>query len=208
LAILLVTWGIVPTQAGIFSTQLISRSQEVHFDRSTAFVPASKQEANITYQYAESVYGIAVLNETLTSYMARNYTLAPFRPSSTVTYRLPDQGNWTAETWMYSLDMHCERPIRWVSKPMDGIFANSSDESSFSQGLKENQTFGMIDYLKWVNEPYKDGIFANSSNGCSFSQVLNGNLTFGMIDYFSLPSQSPICIPCNFFDPKDTAQHL
>jgi hypothetical protein len=172
LAILLVTWGIVPTQAGIFSTQLVSRSQEVHFDRSTAFLPASKQEANMTFQYAESVYGIAVLNETLTSYMARNYTLAPFRPSSSVTSRLPDQGNWTAETWMYSLDMHCEPPV------------------------------------KWINEPWTDWIIANSSNGCSYSQVLNGNLTFGMINYFFLPSQSPICIPCDFFDPKNDVQHL
>jgi hypothetical protein len=148
LAILLVTWGIVPTQAGIFSTRLVSRSQEVQFDRSTAFVPASKQEANMTYQYAESVYGIAVLNETLTSYMARNYTLAPFRPSSTVTHRLPDQGNWTAETWMYSLDMHCEPPVKWVKEPFTNwVFANSSNGCSYSQGLNGNLTFGMVNYF-------------------------------------------------------------
>jgi hypothetical protein len=148
LAILLVTWGIVPTQAGIFSTQLVNRSQEVHFDRSTAFLPASKQEANMTYQYAESVYGIAVLNETLTSYMARNYTLAPFRPSSSATSRLPDQGNWTAETWMYSLDMHCEPAIRWTKELFTNyIFANSSNGCSFFQGLNGNLTFGMVDHF-------------------------------------------------------------
>ena len=143
LAILLVTWGLVPTQAGIFSTKLISRSQEIQYEASTAFVPASKQEGSISYQYAESVYGIAVLNETLTSYMARNYTLAPFRPSGEFISRLPSQGNWTAETWLYSLDMHCEQATLWTKEYFEGyIIANSTNGCSFFQGLNGNLTYG------------------------------------------------------------------
>ncbi|KAH6639043.1 hypothetical protein C7974DRAFT_125364 [Boeremia exigua] len=107
LAVLLVTWGLVPTQAGIFSVETITRSTSTSFDRSTSYLPAQDQQANLNIRYAQSTYGIATLNETLPPYMARNYTLAPFRPTAHDVNVAGSQGTWFGETIMYSLDLYC-----------------------------------------------------------------------------------------------------
>lgn len=64
--------------------------------------------------FALSAYGIVVLNETIPPYMARNYTLAPFRPSAIERQGPKDveTQEWTAPTTLYSLDMHCEPAIQ------------------------------------------------------------------------------------------------
>ena len=80
-AVVLVTWGLVPTQAGIFSVRTVTRSNNMTFDVSTFNVPIAQQASSLTFRYSQSTYGIVSLNETLPPYMARNYTLAPFRPT-------------------------------------------------------------------------------------------------------------------------------
>ncbi|EMD67172.1 hypothetical protein COCSADRAFT_135871 [Bipolaris sorokiniana ND90Pr] len=143
-AVVLVTWGLVPTQAGIFSTRSITRNVTLPFDRSTAFVPASDQASTLTLRFAQSTYGIAVLNETLTQYMGRNYTLAPFRPTpgSKTDNKTVPYGNWTAPTTMYSLDLYCEPAIMSPGRLGNGAIANSSTGCSFRMGLDGNLTVG------------------------------------------------------------------
>ncbi|RAQ98986.1 hypothetical protein DDE82_008717 [Stemphylium lycopersici] len=151
-AVVLVTWGVVPTQAGIFSTRTVTRNVTLPFDRSMGFVPASDQASTLNLQFAQSTYGIAVLNEPLTQYMARNYTLAPFRPSlapSSSNTSVP-YGNWTAPTTMYSLDLYCEPAIMGTNLLRTGIVANSSNGCSFSLGLEGNITIG-------TNKAYSEG---------------------------------------------------
>ncbi|EMD86120.1 hypothetical protein COCHEDRAFT_1203266 [Bipolaris maydis C5] len=175
-AVVLVAWGLVPTQAGIFSTRSITRNVTMPFDRSTAFVPASDQASTLTLRFAQSAYDIAVLNETLTQYMSRNYTLAPFRPTSaskpdnkTVPY-----GNWTAPTTMYSLDLYCEPAVMSTEPLSTGVIANSSNGCSFNLGLTGNLTEGL-------NKVYGDNtVLRNKEFTAMFVGYWN---PFGFADY-------------------------
>lgn len=139
---MLVTWGIVPTQAGIFSTRTVTRTFNPSFSRSTAFVPASEQATTLNLEFANSIYRIATLNETLGQYMARNYTLVPVRPAFESSAKIPQFGQWSASTTMYSLDLFCEPAILGKSAMHRSILANSSNGCSFYNGLTGNITKG------------------------------------------------------------------
>jgi hypothetical protein len=146
--VVLVTWGVVPTQAGIFSTKSISQVGNVQFERSTSFIPAAEQPSKLSVEYAQSAYSIATLNQTLTSYMARNYTLSPFKPVPDDEDRIPKYGNWTAPTMLYSLDMLCEpAKLGSVDPRMKTIDANSTNGCRFTIGLNGNLTIGKTSLL-------------------------------------------------------------
>ena len=142
LAVVLVTLGLVPTQAGIFSTQTITRNVTLPFDRSTAFLPAKDQASNLTLRFAQSTYAIAALNETLTQYMARNYTLTPIRPKPLSFDTSKPYGNWSSPTTLYSVDLYCEPAIVGTRPGRAGVTVNSTNGCSFSQGLDGNITMG------------------------------------------------------------------
>ncbi|KAJ4993417.1 hypothetical protein SVAN01_00965 [Stagonosporopsis vannaccii] len=144
LAVLLVTWGLVPTQAGIFTVETITRSLATPFDRSTTYMPAEKQLTDLSMRYAQSTYGIATLNETLPPYMARNYTLAPFKPSNRDITIAGSQGTWSGETTMYSLDLYCT-PTSAVRDPFgrsNTVLYTSSGGCNVTLGLTGNITEG------------------------------------------------------------------
>jgi hypothetical protein len=103
--VVLVTWGIVPSQSGIFSTLTVTRTFPSAFAVSTNFIPASEQETKVSTRYAQSTYAILVLNETLRPYITRDYMLAPFKSLDASSQ---SEGLWTAPTTLYSLDMQCE----------------------------------------------------------------------------------------------------
>lgn len=144
LAVLLVTWGLVPTQAGIFAVETITRSSSALFNRSTSFMPAENQLSQLSVRYAQSTYGIATLNETLPPYMARNFTLAPFKPSQHVLDTTGSQGTWTSETTMYSLDMYCAPSfaIRDPTGKWDTVTYKSIGGCNVTMGLTGNITQG------------------------------------------------------------------
>jgi hypothetical protein len=100
-AVVLVTWGLVPTQAGIFSVRAVTRTTNTTFAVSTSSMPFEKQATSLTFRYMQSTYGIAALNETLPPYMTRNYTLAPFEPSVSTHDDITGQGTYTAPTTMH-----------------------------------------------------------------------------------------------------------
>lgn len=140
------TWGLVPTQAGIFSVERVTRKFEEPFALSTAFMPAEQQATNLTLRYAQSTYGIATLNETLPPFMARNYTLAPFKPAQINRgVAGADQGTWTTYTIMYSVDLHCEgtSPIRGAENLVPGnVLYKSNGGCNVTMGLTGNVTKG------------------------------------------------------------------
>lgn len=78
--------------------------------------------------------------------MARNYTLAPFRPAPGAGAYASAHGNWTAETTLYSLDLNCEPATQTVSQ-RGGIIANSTNGCSFDNGLNGNLTIGKTSSL-------------------------------------------------------------
>ncbi|KAI4627803.1 hypothetical protein J4E80_001937 [Alternaria sp. BMP 0032] len=134
--------GLVPTQAGIFSTQTIIRNATSQFDQSTAFMPARNQASNMTLRFAQSTYAIAAQNETLTQYMARNFTLAPIRPKTISPNASISHGNWSAPTTMYSVDLYCEPAVFSRNSARNGLVANSTNGCSFHLGLNGNITMG------------------------------------------------------------------
>jgi hypothetical protein len=140
---MLVTWGLVPTQAGIFSVQTVTRATNMTFEVSTFHLPVAQQASNLTLRYAQSTYGIVSLNETLPPYMARNYTLAPFRASETANSSdsaTQSQGTWTADTTMYLLDLYCEDASHQA--PTSNKFYTSNAGCNFTLGPTGNLTVG------------------------------------------------------------------
>jgi hypothetical protein len=106
LTTVLTTFGVVPLQAGIFSTRPIIRDFVQDFDTSNDFIHSSMQEQAMTLSYAQSVYGILELNETMPTFTTRNYTLRPF----TTRGHIPSAGDsWTLHTIMYSMSLGCEK---------------------------------------------------------------------------------------------------
>jgi hypothetical protein len=139
-----VTWGVVPIQAGIFSTETIQLSSESVFRESTGFIPASEQSDKVGGSYIYSAHGIIWLNETLPPYMTRDYALAPFELQDVDETLDKGHRTWTSRTTLYSLDMECETP---------GV--KVQDELQMSSGFNFAPT--TVQTSQWV-----------SSNGCGF----------------------------------------
>jgi hypothetical protein len=101
--------------------------------------------------------------------MARNYTLAPFEPSTHEDSLVGSQSTWTGETMMYSLDLSCvpSSPI-WETSTGSGLppaaemFLNHTD----------------ID-LSDVLPPSTPENVIYRTNGCNVTVGLTGNLTLG-----------------------------
>jgi hypothetical protein len=146
LAVVLVTLGVVPTQAGIFSVQTVTRTANMTFDVSTYHIPVAQQASNLTFRYSQSTYGIVTLNETLPPYMARNYTLAPFKVSSKdvdVAQASQGQGTWTAATIMYFLELYC-KPATHTTNNSNRFYTNNAS-CNFTSGPTGNLTVGEKD---------------------------------------------------------------
>ena len=102
-------------------------------------MPVAQQQDSLKLGFSQSAYRIISLNETLPKFMARNYTLAPFKPSLLDKNETEDTGTqqWTAPTTLYSLDLYCEPAI-----PSGGDWNNSGCVTSGlrmgNRTIKEN----------------------------------------------------------------------
>ncbi|KAH7079533.1 hypothetical protein FB567DRAFT_124050 [Paraphoma chrysanthemicola] len=139
-AVVLVTWGLVPTQAGIFSVETVTRATNLTFAVSTATMPFDQQATSLTFRYAQSTYGIVSLNETLPQYMARNYTLTPFEPSGPHA-NISGKGTYSAQTTMYTLDLECEDASHKADNSTSIVYS-SNNGCNFTLGLTGNLTVG------------------------------------------------------------------
>ncbi|KAF2705868.1 hypothetical protein K504DRAFT_459953 [Pleomassaria siparia CBS 279.74] len=180
-SVVIVSWGIVPVQSGIFSTTTVTRTFPSRFEVSTNFIPASQQEERITTRYAQSAYGIVMLNETLSPYTTRDYILAPFRSLDAESQRI---GNWTAPTTLYSLDMQCEEATATVKvdSPQSTVTVyNSTSGCSFELPPLGNQTVGLPPPLLHLLPNASAGIW----NTKEFSAVYVGySGANGFADYY------------------------
>jgi hypothetical protein len=151
LATVLTTFGIVPVQAGIFSTGKVVQIHPQDFVISQKYIHSSEQERDLTISYARSAYGILELNDTLPAYMTAEYTLAPFTASGLA--RQP-KGTWIANTTLYSLDVHCEEGRPTIDSDSERPACISSDGCSVVDGDFNNQTIGDLPLLN-------SGVFPN-----------------------------------------------
>lgn len=144
---ILVFWGLTPTQAGIFATRMVTITGEVPGSYSNQYVPLD-QQGNLTAIYAQSVYNIAWLNETLPAFMTKNYVLGDFGPvdetgdnAMNATYTGPSQ--------LYSVDLSCEDATVWNRS--GSYYYNSSQGCSFAapryRPLGGNDTTNPFDAL-------------------------------------------------------------
>lgn len=106
-AVVIVTWGLVPTQAGIFAVSTVTRAFPSSFAVSDSYLPAAHQDTGLSLRFAQSVYGIVTLNEVLPPYMSHTYALAPFEATNEEAGERRSQ-DWTSPTTLYSLDLKCE----------------------------------------------------------------------------------------------------
>jgi hypothetical protein len=152
LATVITTFGVVPIQAGIFSTTRLSRTSEQTFKLSTDFIPASTQDEALSLAYAQSAYGILALNETLPPMMALNYTLKPFRADDRATRT----GIWTANTTLYTMDVNCQKSEPEVIQGTSGQVYRSG-QCELSTGSFNNLTVGVpppwsqVKVAPWAN---------------------------------------------------------
>ncbi|KAH7128103.1 hypothetical protein B0J11DRAFT_458434, partial [Dendryphion nanum] len=172
-ATVITTFGIVPLQAGIFSTEKITRTFPHTFSVSNRFIPASVQEENLGLVFARSAYGVVVLNETLPGFTARNYTLAPFTahtPKSEAQYN----GTWTANTTLYTVDVDCESAISSFDsdRTPEHKFNNWGNPSNCTKyvpgfgndtigGLSTNSTssYTTKEFAAFYAGPFRPGLF-------------------------------------------------
>jgi hypothetical protein len=180
-AVVLVTWGVVPIQAGIFSVRTVTRTTNTTFSISTSIIPFDQQATTLTFRYTQSAYGIAALNETLPPYMARNYTLAPFKASLELD-NISKQGTLTAPTTMYSLDLYCEDasrkgddktvPIAYVNK--NGCNVTGIPTGNDTVGNNKVDMYNRVVDMGLLNPKQYSGIYIGYHNGGFADWYLSG----------------------------------
>lgn len=108
---MLVFWGLTPMQAGIFATRTVTIDEALVGTQSTGYTPLEDQ-GNMSTIYAQSVYNIAWLNESLPAFMTTEYALSPFGYAQA---RVVDSENvtFTSRTTKYSVDVSCTGVTLW-----------------------------------------------------------------------------------------------
>ncbi|KAF2276456.1 uncharacterized protein EI97DRAFT_377434 [Westerdykella ornata] len=140
-AVVLVTWGLVPVQAGIFAATQVIKTYPTPIAVSDSYLPAERQRFELTQAYAQSVYAIVTLNETLPPFMTTAYALTPFKPTDAEERA---KGNLTAVTTLYSLDMECHESVPYI-EGLDVTYT-SKDGCNTIGGVKPNEVYGMDVY--------------------------------------------------------------
>lgn len=86
--------------------KMIDKVLQVPAIMSTSYLSLHDQTTTLTGLYAQSVYNIAWLNESLPPFMDRQGMLAPFGLVDPISTELAE--TWTADTLFYSVDINCE----------------------------------------------------------------------------------------------------
>lgn len=103
----LIFWGLTPTQSGLFAIRTINVTDG--FSTRYADYTHIDEQGNLSALYAQSVYNIAWLNESLPTFMTKDLMLAPFGPHANDSV-LETNASYTGYTTSYSLDLICEPP--------------------------------------------------------------------------------------------------
>lgn len=120
----LTAFGLVPLQAGIFSTEKVTRTLEQDFLLSQNSAAPELQTSTLFTHASQSAYGITRLNETLPEFMTLNYTLTPFSPTETST-TLGFEETWTSTSRLFDVDLVCRHVPPSLNS--DGLWYNITD---------------------------------------------------------------------------------
>ncbi|OAL51004.1 hypothetical protein IQ07DRAFT_672697 [Pyrenochaeta sp. DS3sAY3a] len=197
LAAVLTTFGIVPLQAGIFSTTKVTQTSPASFIVSQKFIHTSEQEAKLTLSYTQSAYGIVSLNDTLPPFMALNYTLAPFTALSS---ERDSNSTWTAETMLYGYDGQCEEAIIGFNEDGDTFHSSDGcDVKSFSAYYMGS--YSLYDDYYGMPAPFGDKLCPGKGNGTFFSALVRNK------EREEDPPNKPTAIFCkpSYFEQRVTA---
>jgi hypothetical protein len=123
----------------MFSTGKAIHTYPHVFAISQKFIHSSQQKDLMGIGYAQSVYGILNLNDTLQPFTTLDYALAPFTAPG-----LADGQNstWTVNTTLYSLDLQCEEPEKYRGKFGPGY--NSSAGCTVETGAFGTEIVGTV----------------------------------------------------------------
>lgn len=102
---------------------MVDKILEVPAILSTTYLSLNDQKTTLTGLYAQSVYNIAWLNESLPPFMDRQGMLAPFSLADNLTTETNE--TWTANTRFYSVDIDCEETGRNMSSSWGCIYDNN-----------------------------------------------------------------------------------
>ncbi|KAF2455493.1 hypothetical protein BDY21DRAFT_66539 [Lineolata rhizophorae] len=141
-AIVLVFWGLTPSQAGIFATKTITQNVTEPMLVSKSFLPVSDQD-KLDSTYAYSVFGMTWLGEDEPSYMTRELALSPFR-SNASSFENSINETWTATIPGYGADVTCEpaRVDNWTDAGSLAWFSSSGCQVPMPFGTDGNDTMG------------------------------------------------------------------
>ncbi|WPH03912.1 Hypothetical protein R9X50_00679500 [Acrodontium crateriforme] len=126
LGVMVVFWGLTPIQSGMFAIRTITIQEEKTLYHATDYTPTNRQ-GNLSSIFAQSVYNIAWLNESLPSFMTTDFALSAFGTDEKPKDDF--RGEYTGLTMLYSVDVNCEPAQTWNNS--GGTWYNSSSGCSF-----------------------------------------------------------------------------
>lgn len=220
----LISWGITPIQAGIFSSESIRKNVPVPFLLSTDHVSVGIQNESLSANFTYSVYSTIFFNASLPTFTTRDYALRPFR-SREDTLGIENDETWIAPTRMFSVDLDC-KPARFFLNetnqqpfytddagctiPRYGptgaeVAGEPSDLSDPGSGVKRYTSFfagyvgfpGDVQLRSFCPENYSNSFFASFSKARSSQNAPSGNVTaiFCKSRYYTQAVNATIQLP-------------
>jgi hypothetical protein len=156
----------VPLQAAIFSMGKATHTYPQVFAISEKFIHSSQQKELTGIGYAQSAYGILNLNDTQQPFTTLNYTLAPFTALELVEEL---NSTWTVNTTLYSLDVLCEEPLRYLGK--FGPAYNNSAGCTVEMGTFGTEIVGTLNNYT----PTDLALLLGTKRFSTFLSVYHGN---------------------------------
>ncbi|CAK1366108.1 unnamed protein product [Cercospora beticola] len=226
LVIVSVLWGLTPIQSGIFAVRTIRMHESVPGVYSTAYIPLS-QQGNTSSIYAQSVYNIAWLNETLPAFMTREYVLSPFGPIRSSEHEGVNT-TFNGITTAYSVDLSCEQATFWnnsgsfyynstggcsfpaptfrplggndESRPFDTLYAGYQNRDGFAQYYLSsycNEEFFNLFFVRWSKVTQAYIQTPMNTGTLEPSQAENDTSLFCQASYFQQQVNATISLPSN-----------
>ncbi|KJX99536.1 hypothetical protein TI39_contig354g00082 [Zymoseptoria brevis] len=223
---ILVFWGLTPIQAGIFAVRTI-RIQETDVLGSLAkdYTPISDQ-GNLSGLYAQSVYNIAWLNETLPPFMTKTFVLSEVGPTESMSVEASNI-TYTGPTTLYSVDLSCNPATVWNSsgqyyynntlgcsfsapryrpmggndttKPFDAIYVGYQNENGFAAyylSAQCEENNFHQFFVRWSNST-PDAILDADEAGNMDPSMANETSLFCQASYYQQEGKATVSLPSN-----------
>ncbi|THZ88201.1 hypothetical protein D6C84_01122 [Aureobasidium pullulans] len=165
--------------------RMTNKTLQVPAISSKSHLSLQDQKTTLTGLYAQSVYNIAWLNESLPPFMSRQGMLAPFsleNPDGVI-----ESGEtWTATTLYYSVDIDCEVPT-WNASYIQSSWGCSASNTLglFEQNIKDGQYNTM-----YTGYWYEESMDSYLNGRCPL--VSNQTFLMNVVDIVPVGSKQPL----------------